>query len=83
MSLEFYLLSLVFAVFLGYAFSSERFISGSNVGLLVLILMVIVAFGLVGWAIWVDTWLAGLIEVAVIISGFLFERMLARAIMGG
>ncbi len=83
MSLEFYLLSLVFAFFLGYVLSSEGFFFSSNVGQIALLLLGIVAFGLVGWAIWNDSWLAGLIEIVVIISGFLFERLIAKALTGG
>ncbi len=83
MSLEFYLLSLVFAFFLGYSFSSESFVSNSNVGQVALFAMGIVSLGLVGRAIWIDSWLAGIIEVAVITGGFLFERMIAKALKGG
>jgi len=43
----------------------------------------IVSLGLVGWAIWVDTWQAGLTEIVVIIGVVLFERMIARALTGG
>jgi len=83
MPLEFYLLSLAFAFFLGYAFSSERFLSSSNVGHAALILMGIASIGLIGWAIWVDTWQSGLIESAVILGGVSFQRMIARSLMGG
>ena len=83
MSLEFYLLSLVFSFFLGYAFSSDRFTSSSNVGLVALVILGIVSLGLVGWAVWVDSWQAGLIEIAVIIGGVLFQGMIAKALTGG
>ena len=82
MSLGFYLLALGFAFFLGYALSSEGFFSSSNVGQVALLIMGIISLGLIGWAIWIGTWLAGLLAIVVIVVGVVFGRMITQSLLG-
>ncbi len=82
MSLGFYILVLLFAFFLGYALSSEGFFSSSNVGRVILLIMGIISLGLIGWAIWTGSWLAGLVGIVVIVVGIVLGRMITQSLMG-
>ncbi len=82
MSLGFFLLVLIFAFFLGYALSSEGFFSSSNAGRVALLRMGLLALGLIGWAIWTSTWLAGLIGIVMIVVGVVLGRMITQSLMG-